>query len=544
MTQNLAPPVINLLPESAPFSEAQREWLNGFLAGFLSLDSVTPLSNAQAAALIAGAGTGTVPTDDDDIDTPWHDQTLPMPERMKLADAKPLRWRLMAAMAQQDCGQCGYDCKNYSSAIFAGKEERLNLCVPGGKETARMLKTLHAELGSTPAAPAPATSAPTEPAPAASATPQVGPGCSRDNPVTATLLSRRLLNKSGSEKETWHVEFDLSASGLDYAVGDAFGLYPTNDAALVDAVLKALDAPPDFPIGGETLRDVLLTGVSLAPAPDMLFELFSYIAGGERRRKARALAKGDDPDGDASTLDVLAAIEKFPGIRPDPEAFIEALDPLQPRLYSISSSPKVAPGRVALTVDAVRYDVGPRRRLGVCSTCLAERLAPGMPAKVYVQKAHAFGLSADPNVPVIMIGPGTGVAPFRAFLQERQAIKAPGRNWLFFGHQRSHCDFFYEDEFKAMKACGLLTRLTLAWSRDGDEKIYVQHRMREVGRDLWAWLAEGAHLYVCGDAKRMAKDVELALVDIVAVHGARSAEQAVTFVAELKKQGRYQQDVY
>jgi sulfite reductase (NADPH) flavoprotein alpha-component len=239
-----------------------------------------------------------------------------------------------------------------------------------------------------------------------------------------------------------------------------------------------------------------------------------------------------------------AAIEKFPGIRPDPEAFIESLDPLQPRLYSISSSPKANPGRVALTVDSVRYDVGKRRRLGVASTYLADRIEPGSLLKVYVQKAHAFGLPDDPSVPIIMVGPGTGVAPFRAFLQERQAIAAPGRNWLFFGHQRSNHDFFYEDEFKELKTAGVLTRLTLAWSRDSDQKIYVQDRMREVGRDLWSWLADGAHLYVCGDAKRMAKDVELALVDIVAQHGARSVEEAGAFVSALKKHGRYQQDVY
>jgi sulfite reductase (NADPH) flavoprotein alpha-component len=265
---------------------------------------------------------------------------------------------------------------------------------------------------------------------------------------------------------------------------------------------------------------------------------------GERRKKARALATGEDPDGDAATLDVLAAIEKFSGIRPDPEAFIEALDPLQPRLYSISSSPKVNPGRVALTVDAVRYRIDNRSRLGVASTFLAERVKSGDPIRVYAQKAHAFALPADPAAPIIMIGPGTGVAPFRAFLQERKAVKAPGRNWLFFGHQRYNYDFFYEDEFKEMKALGLLTRLSLAWSRDSDQKIYVQDRMREVGRDLWAWLADGAHIYVCGDAKRMAKDVELALVDIIAQHGVRSADEATAFVADLKKKGRYQQDVY
>jgi sulfite reductase (NADPH) flavoprotein alpha-component len=276
----------------------------------------------------------------------------------------------------------------------------------------------------------------------------------------------------------------------------------------------------------------------------MLFQLYSYITGGDRRKKARALTTGDDPDGDAAALDVLAAIEKFSGVRPDPEALIEALDVLQPRLYSISSSPKANPGRVALTVDTVRYAAAGRTRLGVASTYLAERIAPGDTVKAYVQKAHAFALPADTAKPVIMIGPGTGVAPFRAFLQERHAIAAKGRNWLFFGHQRSNHDFFYEDEFRAMRGDGTLTRLTLAWSRDGDQKIYVQDRMRDSGRDLWEWLTEGAHIYVCGDAKRMAKDVELALVDIVAQHGARSPDEASAFVSALKKAGRYQQDVY
>jgi sulfite reductase (NADPH) flavoprotein alpha-component len=545
MTQNMPPPIPTLVPETAPFSEDQRAWLNGFFAGLIALDGsgITPLSNDQGAALMSGAASAKS-AEDDDGGAPWHDQTLPLAERMKLADDKPLRWKMMAAMAQQDCGQCGYDCKNYSGAIVSGKEERLNLCVPGGKETARMVKKLAEELKSVPAAAAPVPAeTPSASAEVASAT-QAAPGTSRDNPAVATVLSRTLLNKQGSEKETWHVEFDLSACGLDYTVGDAFGLFPANDPALVEAVIKALGAPADFPIGGRTLRECLTDGVSLSPAPDMLFQLFSYITGGDRRKKARALSTGEDPDGDAPTLDVLGAIEKFPGIRPDPEAFIEALDPLQPRLYSISSSPKVHKGRVSLTVDTVRYDIAKRKRLGVASTFLAGRVEPGDKLRVYVQKAHAFGLPADPNVPIIMVGPGTGVAPFRAFLHERMATKAPGRNWLFFGHQKRDFDFFYEDELSGMKNAGVLTRLSLAWSRDNEEKFYVQDRMREVGRDLWSWLADGAHFYVCGDAKRMAKDVELALVDIVAQHGVRSAADAAAFVAELKKSGRYQQDVY
>jgi len=539
MSASPRPSIPQLIPESAPFTPEQRTWLNGFFAGLVSLEgaAVTPLSPSESAALMPAMERAA--EDGGDAATPWHDQTLPLAERMKLAGDRPLRWRLMAAMAQQDCNQCGYNCRDYSAAIFQRKEDRLNLCVPGGKETARTLKALYAELDAAPAAPAVISKPAVAPPAAATAA-----GRSRDNPALATLLSRTRLNKPGSKKETWHIEFDLARTGIDYTVGDAFGIFPRNDPALADAVIAALDAPPDFPIGGRALRDVLIDGVSLGTAPDMLFQLYSYITGGERRQKAKALAAGEDPDGDAASLDVLAAIEKFRGVRPDPEALIEALDPLQPRLYSIASSPRIDAKRIALTVDAVRYPVNGRTRLGVASTFLAERVSPGDTIKVYVQKAQHFGLPTDPSVPIVMIGPGTGVAPFRAFLYERMATKAPGRNWLFFGHQHSNYDFFYEDEFAGMKAARVLNRLTLAWSRDSDHKIYVQDRMREVGRDLWAWLADGAHVYVCGDAKHMAKDVERALIDVVATFGVRSTNEAVAFVSDLKKSGRYQQDVY
>jgi sulfite reductase (NADPH) flavoprotein alpha-component len=551
MNQSTRPPILEILPESAPFSPEQRTWLNGFFAGLLQLDApATPLSAQEAAALLPGllASPGTAPGGDGDDGADdgalWHDPALDIAERMKLAEGRPLPRRMMAAMAQQDCGQCGSSCQEYSLSIFLKKEERLNLCVPGGKDTARMLKKLAEEIGTgpPPAAPAPA-SAPSPAAEVPDVPVRAAPGRSRDNPVNATVVTRVRLNKPGSEKETWHVEFDLTESGLDYVVGDSFGIMPVNDPVLVDAVIAALGAPADFPIGGRALRDVLTDGVSLSPAPDMLFQLYSYVTGGERRQKAKALGAGDDPDGDAATLDVLAAIEKFRGVRPDPEAFIEALDPLQPRLYSISSSLKAHPGRVSLTVDTVRYQIAKRQRLGVASTFLAERVRPGDTVKVYVQKAHNFGLPADPGVPIIMVGPGTGVAPFRAFLQERMATKASGRNWLFYGHQRRDCDFFYEDELAGLRAAGVLTRLALAWSRDDKEKFYVQDRMRQVGSDVWAWLADGAHFYICG-AVRMGQDVERALVDIVAEHGRRSPGEAIAFVSDLKKRGRYQADVY
>jgi|tagenome__1003787_1003787.scaffolds.fasta_scaffold20968365_2 sulfite reductase (NADPH) flavoprotein alpha-component len=547
-----ARPPIALLPESAPFTPEQRAWLNGFFAGFLELSAggVTALSPEANAALLSGiAAAEKGPLDEadgadggDDGNAPWHDPALPLPERMSLAKGRPLRRRMMAAMGQQDCGQCGYNCEDYSNVIFLKKEQRLNLCVPGGKETTRALKALYTEIEAAP--PAAATAAAMPAAVVADAIPATAErGRSRDNPVETRFHSRTRLNKPGSGKETWHLEFDISDAGIDYAVGDTFGLFPANDPALCDAIIAAMRAPPDCRIEGQPLRAVLQERVSLGTAPDTLFQLISYITGGERRQKAKALASGEDPDGDMAHLDVLAAIEKFPGIRPEPEALIEALDPLQPRLYSIASSLKSNPGRVALTVDAVRYQVNRRQRLGIASTYLAERVRPGDRVRTYVQKSLGFGLPADPSTPIIMIGPGTGIAPFRAFLHDRMASKALGRNWLFFGHQKQACDFFYEDELVGMKAAGVLTRLSLAWSRDGDEKFYVQDRMRQAGREVWSWIADGAHVYVCG-AITMGRDVERVLVDLVAAHGARSVDEAVTFVADLKKKGRYHQDVY
>jgi sulfite reductase (NADPH) flavoprotein alpha-component len=534
VNQMTTPPRIEIIPASAPFSETQRLWLNGFLVGMLGLDGTTPLSPEQTSAMLGPAAGG------DDGEAPWHDQTIPIADRMKLAEGRPLRRRMMAAMAQQDCGQCGYNCNDYSDAIAGKSEARLNLCIPGGKETARMLKSLYEELDKAPAA---APSAAITPAVAVSTT-TAEPGRSRDNPVVATFVSRRLLNKQGSEKETWHIDFDLSGAGLDYIVGDSFGIFAKNHLGQVDQIIALLGASHTTEVRGKTLRDVLTEDVSLAPAPDSLFELFSYLTGGAQREKARSLAQGEDPDGDAATLDVMAVLQKFANVRPHPEAFVEALEPLQPRLYSISSSHNATPGKLSLTVDCVRYIVGKRKRLGLASTFLAERINPGDEVKVYVQKAHGFALPPDPKTPIIMIGPGTGIAPFRAFLLDRKATGAQGKNWLFFGHQRSDCDFFYSDELNAMKTSGLLTRLSLAWSRDGTKKFYVQDRMREVGRELWTWLAEGATIYICGDAKRMAKDVERTLVDIVAQFGARSTDEAVSFVGELKKKGRFQQDVY
>ena len=353
---SITPRIPSLIPETAPFTPEQRTWLNGLFAGMISLDeSVTPLTNAEAAKLLPGV---VAPAPEEDDGAPWHDPAMPLPDRMKLAEGKPLPRRMMAAMAQQDCSQCGYNCKDYADALFTKKEERLNLCVPGGKDTARMLKNLYAELGAAP----PWRRPKQRPAPVV-----------RARPLTRQSGARHFLSRAAASTKKARKRKPGTSSSILPKAGSitrsatvSASIRPTMPA-LVEAVIAALDAPADFPIGGRTLREVLTDGVSLSPAPDMLFQLISYLTGGDRKKKAKALAAGQDPDGDAATLDVLAALQKFPGIRPDPEAFIESLDALQPRVYSISSSLKCNPGRVSLTVDAVRYKVGEahpaRRRL-------------------------------------------------------------------------------------------------------------------------------------------------------------------------------------
>lgn len=546
-TRTLTP--VPVIPPSAPFTPEQRAWLNGFFAAvYPTATDPTAVSYAHERtsldALLDAGDTRSVADEDDDA--PWHDPSLPLQERMKLAEGRPLHRRMMAAMAQQDCGQCGSNCADYARAIATRAEERLNLCAPGGKDTGRMLKSLVEELdggardgeeAGTGAGAAPARHAP---APIAAAR----PGYSREAPVEAVFLGRRMLNGEGSEKATYHIELDISGSGIDYAVGDSLGIFPRNDPELVDRVLTVLHAPADFPIGDTTLRQVLEDDLSLGLAPDILFELLSYVTGGARRAKAKALARGEDPDGDAATLDVLAALEKLVGRPPDPEAFVEALEPLQPRLYSISSSHKVDPGRLSLTVDHVHYRIGERERLGVASTFLGRGLQPGDKVRAYIQRSHSFALPADGATPIVMVGPGTGIAPFRAFLQEREATEAKGPAWLFFGHQRRGTDFFYEDELHDFLASGTLTKLSLAWSRDTDRKVYVQDKIEEEGATLWSWLARGAHFYICGDATRMAADVEATLATVCEQHGGMDSASAKMFLKDLRCRGRYQTDVY
>jgi sulfite reductase (NADPH) flavoprotein alpha-component len=242
--------------------------------------------------------------------------------------------------------------------------------------------------------------------------------------------------------------------------------------------------------------------------------------------------------------DVLDVLIEFPSARPRIGELVRTLGHIQPRLYSIASSQRRHPSEVHLSVGALRYEKNDRAYRGTASTFLAEHLRPGRSASVFVQKAHGFRLPADPCVPVIMVGPGTGIAPFRAFLQERDAFGAPGRNWLFFGNQRRETDFLYQAELEDLAQKRVLTRMDLAFSRDQMNKVYVQHKMLEAAQELWRWLAGGAHLYVCGDAKRMAGDVDLALQQIAVTQGGMDAAAAKRYLSALARDGRYQRDVY
>lgn len=526
-----------LVPESAPFSAEQRAWLNGVFEELLASHAVP--ANALSAVMAALATPQPRPEA-----MPWHKPKLSLDERMMLAHGRPMNERMMAALGQEDCRRCGYDCATYADALAAGAETRLNLCIPGGKATERLLKTLIGEMqGGASAFDAEAYKKRLAEQ-AAPKPPDKRPGYCREHPLQVRLISRERLSAPDSEKETYHLEIGLEDTALTYEPGDALGVYPENEPAIADAVLAAINAPADFPIMDKTLREVLIQDVSLGVPPDSLFDLISYITGGERRRKAKALARGEDPDGDADSLDVLAALEKFPGIRPDPEAFVESLDQLKLRYYSIASSLKAAPGRVALTVNHVRYVANGRSRQGVGSSWLAERAPVGAPLRAFIQQAPHFKLPEDDSAPIIMVGPGTGIAPFRAFLQERRAKGAKGPAWLFFGHRHETEEFFYKEDLEAFQKDGVLRRLSLAWSRDRENKAYVQDKMVEAGEELWDWLFDGAYIYVCGDAKHMAAGVEQALTEIVADIGNRDEDAARVYIENLKQSGRYRMDVY
>jgi len=588
---------IPYIPESAPFTPEQRAWLNGFLAGLFSNAeggaastpqlNAAPAKPAEPLTILFGSQTGTAEGLAKQIAKESESRGF-APKLLALNDYEQANlaaggkaviisstwgdgeppdnavnfWSWLSADAAPKLegltfAVLGLGDKNYSEFCGASKKFDARLEALGAKRLAprgecdvdyevaanSWIADLWGKLGGS------ATSTGTAPGlngngKAATAE---RPGYGRTNPFPAKLLNNVLLNKPGSSKEVRHYEIGLEGSGLTYEAGDALGVVPVNCQQLVDDIIGVLKARPDenVKLGDSVvlLREALTHQLDVSKPSQELLE--AVVKAAPQCELAALLApnKNDELKKWLWGRHVIDVLHLLPAPMPVGE-FVGYLKKLAPRLYSISSSPKAHPGEVHLTVSAVRYESHGRARKGVASTFLADRVGDTDYVKVYVQPSHGFKPPANGDTPMIMVGPGTGIAPFRAFLEERLATSAKGRNWLFFGDQTRASDFLYEEQLTAWQKDGFLTRLDLAFSRDQGEKVYVQNRMLENADELWAWLEEGAHFYVCGDASRMAKDVDTALHTVIEKCGGKSADEARAYVAKLKSDKRYQRDVY
>lgn len=581
-----------LIPDTAPFTPEQRAWLNGFLAGVFSRTAGAPVAAPAAQALapltiLFGSQTGTAEGLAKKVAKEagkrgFAATVLDMAQTdvTKLANEK----NLLVITSTYGDGEPPDNAKALHTALKSAGDRpltalRFSICALGDTNYAQFCqcgKDLDAwfeRLGATRVSPrvdcdldyeepftrwldaALAALAPSGKGQVASdkssdsspvtdhASPVTESGYSKKNPFPSSVLTVRNLNGAGSAKEVNHVEFSLEGSGLTYEAGDALGVMPQNCPTLVAEVLAALGCDGEEAVatsfGEMPLRRALTECYDLGkPSADLL----ALVGGALRPDSASESGHKAPPTLTAyhHVIDVLLAAPA----KPTPADFIAKLKKIQPRLYSISSSPKAHPGQVHLTVGAVRYDKDGRPRKGACSTFLAERALGAGKVGVFIHSNPAFRPPADGSKSVIMVGPGTGIAPFRAFLEERRATAATGKNWLFFGDQKAASDFLYREELLGMEEAGLLARLDLAFSRDQAEKIYVQQRMLENAAELYAWLEAGAHFYVCGDASRMAKDVDAALHQAVEKAGGKSAAEAAAYIQALKTAKRYQRDVY
>jgi sulfite reductase (NADPH) flavoprotein alpha-component len=579
---------IPYIPESAPFTVEQRAWLNGFLSGLFAQAAVTgaaaaslpPAPAGEPLLILYGSQTGTAERlarqlGKESRARGFTPRVLPLNSYLEAnlslarhliiisstwGDGEPPDnaaefWRWLSSdtaprMENLRYAVLGLGDRNYAdfcgaSRKFDARLEELGAkrLIPRGEcdvdydsAAKAWSDLLWTNLGSRPPSGA------AEPAPEAA--PALPPLYSRTHPFPARLLKKTLLSKPGSAKEVRHYEFSLSGSGLSYEAGDALGIIPRNCPALVEELLSACKCTGEESVECDnterSLRELFSTRLDISrPSPELVAAVAKRSPGSD----LASLVK-NDPGSELKkwlhgrdVLDILAFLDE-----PLPPADLASLlKKLAPRLYSIASSPEAHPNEVHLTVGTVRYEAFGRKRKGVCSTYLAD-LCEG--AGVYIQPSPGFKLPASPGTPIIMAGPGTGIAPFRAFLEEREAIGATGKNWLFFGDQTRAADFLYEEQITKWRQSGHLARLDLAFSRDQERKLYVQDRMLEHAREVWAWLEEGAHFYVCGDASRMARDVDEALHKIVAAEGGQSPEEARRYIANLKNQKRYQRDVY
>lgn len=373
---------------------------------------------------------------------------------------------------------------------------------------------------------------------------------SRTNPFHAEILENLNLNGRGSDRETRHLEISLEGSGLQYEPGDSLGIYPENHPQLVDDLIAAMDWNPEESITinkqGDllALRKALLRHYEITVLTKPLIKQFAEIAASPGLKELVEPGQEQKLKEYIEERDLLDLVQDFQLKGIPAASFTSVLRKLPARLYSISSSSKATPDEVHITVRAVQYEAHGRNRYGVCSTQLADRLQPGDTLPVYIQHNPNFKLPANPDASVIMIGPGTGVAPFRAFLSEREETGSEGKSWLFYGDQHFATDFLYQIEWQRWLKDGVLTRMDVAFSRDTDQKVYVQHRMLEKSKELYEWLQEGAYVYVCGDEKKMAHDVHATLAAILEQEGGLSAEEAADYLLRMQQEKRYQRDVY
>lgn len=546
---------IPVIPDSAPFSPSQRAWLSGFFAAMLtsretSVGPAGPIADAFALGGSQAPATTLLTAATVEEEFPWRDSSMSIDDRLALAADRPIELKLMSAMAQLDCGSCGYLCQTYAEAIAKGEEKDLTRCSPGGTHTAKTLKRLLLEG----VAPSPV-AATAELLPSrsnghaicsANGHAKTQPGSSKKHPYVATLISNERLTASDTGKDTRHVVIDLGDSQLTYEPGDSLGILPQNDPAMIDDLLRSLGATGDEVIASKervskSLRALLIEDYVINKTNQQTLEFLSDLADAPGRSEMEtAIAADENP----LLLDAVADVIRRFAIRNIAiDSLVEKLSPLQPRLYSIASSQAAHPREVHLTMGVAEYQCGDVRRYGIASHYAGVRLQAGDPVKVFFHPSK-FRLPADPAAPIILIGPGTGIAPFRGFLEHRDKLKMPGKTWLFFGNQSRTKDYLYQTEIEDFVARGVITRLSLAFSRDQAQKRYVQDEMLEQSAELWQWLEAGATIYICGDAKRMAADVDKTLTQIISQQAHLSVDDAKKKLQEWSRNGRYKRDVY
>lgn len=572
------------LPDDAPFSAEQRAWLNQFLSQALAQgnQSTAPSSPSIPVTVMYGSQTGTAEGLAKKLvktlkkgnfapeihDMATYDRNRLAKERnlliitstygdgeppdtatdlhsWLLSDAAPrlegVSYSVLALgdSSYPDFCKCGIEFDNRLSALGANRiYSRVDVDVDPDSPYAEWSNAVLATL-------APGSSQIVAKDSSQAETLEIG--YSKSNPFPASVVENRNLNGPG-DKQTHQIAFSLADSDLSYEVGDALGVYPLNQPDVVDEIIanlpfKAGKVPS--PTGGEiSLRDALIHHYDIGSLNKSIIQKWQLKSGSPF---LRSLVAADDKkayDDFCWGRDLIDLVIDHPADFADAEEFVANLKKLQPRLYSIASSPRAHPGEVHLCVGIVRYNTFGRKRGGICSTFLADRVSEAVRPRVYVHSNNAFRLPADGKTDVIMVGPGTGIAPFRAFLEDRKATAAVGKNWLFFGNPHSATDYLYQEEIEAYIKDGTLAQFDVAWSRDQKEKLYVQHLMIQKGAELWSWLSGGAAFYVCGDASRMAKDVDQALHKVAEEHGKLSPEDAIAFISQLKKEKRYLRDVY